>query len=116
MNIGAELGAMPANVFDNDRAMTESFVKLLTDLDLLTSQQANFTPRLPDGSAGEPQLAGFLAGEPAEAHPLHPAGDPQAHGAPGLFRRSAHGSLPSFQPWRPRRGTKATSSPSPRTT
>ena len=42
--------------FDRDRAVTESFVKLLTDLDLLIPQQTNFTPRNADGSAGEPQL------------------------------------------------------------
>jgi hypothetical protein len=42
--------------FDNDRAITDSFVKVLVDLDLLSSQQTNFTPRLPDGTNGAPQL------------------------------------------------------------
>jgi hypothetical protein len=42
--------------FDRDRAITESFVKLLTDLDLFTPQQTNFTPRNPDGTNGDPVL------------------------------------------------------------
>ena len=42
--------------FDKDRAMTESFCKLLKDLDLLETKQTSFTPRQPDGTAGEPVL------------------------------------------------------------
>jgi hypothetical protein len=48
--------------FDADRLRTEAFVQLLTDLDLLESRQTTFTPRLADGSAGEPQvLAEYFA-------------------------------------------------------
>ena len=44
------------------RARTDSFVKLLTDLDLFETREANFTPRNPDGSAGAPQkLAEYFA-------------------------------------------------------
>jgi hypothetical protein len=42
--------------FDVDAQVTENFVKLLSDFDLLESRQTNFTPRLADGSSGEPQL------------------------------------------------------------
>jgi SapC len=42
--------------FDADRTVTENFVKQLKDLDLLDPQQTMFTPNLPDGSQGEPQL------------------------------------------------------------
>ena len=42
--------------FDNDRRMTDSFVKLMKDLDLFESQQSKWTPRHPDGTAGEQQL------------------------------------------------------------
>jgi len=42
--------------FDRDRAITESFIKLLTDLDLFIPQQTNFTPRNPDGTNGDPVL------------------------------------------------------------
>lgn len=43
------------NSFETERQRTESFVKLLKDLDLLAVREANFTPRNADGSAGEPQ-------------------------------------------------------------
>ena len=42
--------------FETERRRTEAFVKLLTDEDLFEVKQANFTPRNPDGSPGEPQL------------------------------------------------------------
>jgi len=42
--------------FDRDRVITESFVQVLKDLDLFIPQQTNFTPRNPDGTAGEPQM------------------------------------------------------------
>lgn len=44
------------NNFETERRKTESFVQLLKELDLLETKQATFTPRLADGSAGEPQL------------------------------------------------------------
>lgn len=42
--------------FENERRRTEDFVKLLRDADLFEVKQAMYTPRLPDGSAGEPQM------------------------------------------------------------
>lgn len=41
--------------FETERRRTESFVKLLTDMDLLTTRETVYTPQNPDGSAGEPQ-------------------------------------------------------------
>jgi SapC len=50
------------NNFEQERARTDSFVKLLTDLDLFETREANFTPRNPDGTAGTPQkLAEYFA-------------------------------------------------------
>lgn len=42
--------------FDADGRMTETFCKLLVDLDLLDAKQTTYTPRNPDGGAGQPQL------------------------------------------------------------
>ena len=48
--------------FDQDRAVTESFSKLLRDLDILEAKQTTFTPRRPDGTAGDPVvLAEYFA-------------------------------------------------------
>ena len=48
--------------FDADRRQTDLFVKLLADLELFDTRQTTFTPRLPGGDAGEPQLvAEFFA-------------------------------------------------------
>ena len=50
------------NNFEQERLRTESFVKLLIDLDLFETREANFTPRNPDGSAGQVQkLAEYFA-------------------------------------------------------
>jgi len=43
------------NAFESDRRQTESFVNLLTELDLFELKVANFTPQNEDGSQGEPQ-------------------------------------------------------------
>jgi len=48
--------------FDVDRRQTELFVKMLTDLDLFETRQTTFTPRTPDGVAGEPQLVAEFFG------------------------------------------------------
>ena len=40
------------NNFEPERQRTDSFVKLLTDLDLFDTREAVFTPRNPDGTAG----------------------------------------------------------------
>jgi hypothetical protein len=42
--------------FDADAQSTQSFVALLTQLDLFETKQTTFTPRQADGSAGEPML------------------------------------------------------------
>ena len=50
------------NSFEQERARTDAFVKLLNELDLFEVKEAMFTPRLPDGSAGEPQrIAEYMA-------------------------------------------------------
>jgi hypothetical protein len=41
--------------FEVERRRTESFVELLTSLDLFDTRQAMFTPRAADGTPGEPQ-------------------------------------------------------------
>lgn len=43
------------NNFEQERLRTEAFVKVLTEMDLFEVKEAVFTPRNPDGSAGQPQ-------------------------------------------------------------
>ncbi len=50
------------NNFEQERQRTDSFVKLLTDLDLFDVREAVFTPRNEKGEPGEPQkLADYFA-------------------------------------------------------
>ena len=50
------------NNFEQERQRTEAFVRLLTDLDLLETREAVFTPRNPDGTAAAPQkIAEYFA-------------------------------------------------------
>jgi hypothetical protein len=42
--------------FETERRRTEQFVNLLTELDLFETKRAVFTPNLPNGQQGEPQL------------------------------------------------------------
>lgn len=50
------------NNFEQERQRTESFVKLLTDLDLFDVREAVFTPRDEKGNPGQPQkLADYFA-------------------------------------------------------
>ena len=50
------------NNFEQERQRTDSFVKLLTDMDLFEVREANFTPRNERGEAGTPQkLAEYFA-------------------------------------------------------
>lgn len=50
------------NNFEQERQRTEAFVALLKELDLFDTRETNFTPRLPDGSAGPQQkIAEFFA-------------------------------------------------------
>ena len=44
------------NEYETERRRTVQFVEMLTTLDLFEVKQAMFTPRLPDGTTGEPQL------------------------------------------------------------
>lgn len=44
------------NEFEAERRRTMEFVELIKSLDLLETKRATYTPRLPDGSMGEPQL------------------------------------------------------------
>lgn len=48
--------------FESERQRTDNFVKLLNELDLFDVREAVFTPRNPDGSAGQPQkIADYYA-------------------------------------------------------
>ncbi len=50
------------NDYEVECRRTESFVQILTDLDLFESRTANYTPQLPDGSAGPvQQVADYIA-------------------------------------------------------
>jgi hypothetical protein len=50
------------NNFEQERLRTDAFVKLLGELELLETRESVFTPRNPDGSAGEPQkIAEYFA-------------------------------------------------------
>jgi len=50
------------NNFEQERQRTDSFIKLLTDLDLFDVREAVFTPRNEKGEPGEPQkLADYFA-------------------------------------------------------
>jgi hypothetical protein len=42
--------------FETERRRTEAFVALMTELDLFETKRAVFTPNLPDGSQGQPQV------------------------------------------------------------
>lgn len=44
------------NDYENERRRTLSFIELISKLDLFEVRRANFTPRMPDGSQGEPQM------------------------------------------------------------
>ncbi len=48
--------------FEVERRRTESFVKLLSDLDLFEKKQSHFTPMQANGEAGEPQLVAEFFG------------------------------------------------------
>ncbi|HZC17927.1 MAG TPA: SapC family protein [Caulobacteraceae bacterium] len=48
--------------FDVERRQTDLFVKMLADLNLFETRQTTYTPRTPDGEAGEPQLVAEFFG------------------------------------------------------
>lgn len=47
--------------FETERRRTESFVKLLTDLDLFETREANYTQNNPDGTSSVIKLAEYFA-------------------------------------------------------
>ena len=50
------------NDYEAEIRRTEAFVGLLTELDLFETRKTNYTPTLPDGTAGEPQeIAEYFA-------------------------------------------------------
>lgn len=50
------------NNFEIERQRTDSFIQLLTELDLFETREANFTPRNPDGTPGAVQkIAEYFA-------------------------------------------------------
>src|SRR5690606_25210718 len=58
VNFGMEF----CNNFELERVRTESFINLLTELDLFEVREATFTPRNADGTAGAPQkIAEYFA-------------------------------------------------------
>jgi hypothetical protein len=50
------------NDFESEGRRTESFVKLLTDLDLFEIKRSNWTPMNPDGTQGPPQTVAEFFG------------------------------------------------------
>ena len=72
--------------FDADRRQTDIFIKLLNDLDLFETRQTSFTPRTPDGLAGEPQVVAEFFGiseERLKALPVEKFAELHANGALG---------------------------------
>jgi len=84
--------------FETERRRTESFVQLLKDLDLFDVKRAMFTPRNPDGTAGEPQqIAEYFAvsEEKLGALPAERLKELQDNGALGQI----YAHLISLQGW-----------------
>lgn len=59
--------------FETERRRTEQFVNLLNELDLFETKRAMFTPTLPGGQAGEPQLIADYFGVSEEKFRALPA-------------------------------------------
>src|SRR5215203_1000521 len=86
------------------RPLAQTFPEAVEPLGLAQGLDLHPAVRQIAHPAGEaPQLLRRPPREPAEAHALDLAADHDAAGPP---------HFPAFQPWRPSRGTKATSSPS----
>jgi len=61
------------NDFETQNRMTQSFVKLLTDMDLFETRTATYTPQNADGTQGEPQtVAQFFAVSETKLNELPP--------------------------------------------
>jgi hypothetical protein len=74
--------------FDADRSITDGFVKQLKDLDLFETKQTMYTPALPDGTPGEPQVvAEYVAVSRDKLNALSPA---------DLNSLQANGALPQI--------------------
>ena len=70
--------------FETERRRTEAFVTLVKDLDLLETKRAVFTPNLPDGTQGPPQVIAEYFGvaeEKLRALPLEKLGELRDSGA-----------------------------------
>jgi hypothetical protein len=70
--------------FETERRRTEQFVALLTELDMFETKRAVFTPNLPDGKQGEPQLIADYFGiseEKLRALPVKKLGELRNSGA-----------------------------------
>lgn len=62
------------NAFEGDRRQTESFVNLLTELDLFELKVATYTPQNEDGTVGEPQkIADYFGVSEDKLNALPPA-------------------------------------------
>lgn len=86
------------NNFEQERQRTESFVKLLTDLDLFHTRDQNFTPRNADGSPGKPQkVAEYFAvsEDKLKALPAEKLAELRDNGALGQI----YAHLVSLQGW-----------------
>ena len=59
--------------FETERRRTEQFVNLITELDLWETKRAMFTPNLPNGQQGEPQLIADYFGVSEEKFRAIPA-------------------------------------------
>jgi hypothetical protein len=74
------------NNFETERQRTEAFVKMLNDLDLFKTRDANFTPRNADGTPGATQkIADFFAisEDKLKALPLEKLAELRDNGALG---------------------------------
>jgi hypothetical protein len=87
------------NDFDGQVRMTQQFVKVINDLDLLETRSASFTPQNPDGSAaGEPQkIADFYAVSEAKLNALPAAKLDELRASGALQQIYAH--LNSLYGW-----------------
>lgn len=72
------------NDFETEGRRTESFIKLLRDLDLFETKRSTYTPMRPDGTPGEPQtVAEYFAvsEEKLKALPMETVKDMVDNGA-----------------------------------
>ena len=96
--------------FETERRRTDMFVARLRELDLFESKAATFTPRLPDGSQGEPvQIADYFAVSEEKLNALSDKDLRDLHVTGALRQISAH--LISMFNWERLVGRAATRAP-----